>query len=98
MWCRCLVKVRVTLSLDKDLVSRVKSRLALEGRSLSELVEDLLSIYDIETFIRDLCRGLGLDCRYSSPQEITSGRARGLRAEDIVREARYGREEHLSRY
>ncbi|ABL79090.1 DUF6364 family protein [Thermofilum pendens] len=89
------MKVKVTLSLDRDLVSRVKSRLAFEGRSLSELVEELLSMYDVEAFVRDLCRDLGVECRYFSPQEVVSGRVRGLRAEDVVREVRYGREERL---
>ena len=78
----------MTLSLDKELVSRVRRRLVSEGRSLSELVEELLSMYDVKSFINDLCKELGVECRYVSPQEIVSGRVRGLKSEKIVREMR----------
>jgi len=34
------VKIKVTLSLREDLVRKVKSKLAIEGKGLSKLVEE----------------------------------------------------------
>ncbi len=46
---------KVTLSLDGELVRRVKSRLALNGKSLSSVVEEFPSIYDGFEFLDGLC-------------------------------------------
>ena len=45
-------KVKVTLSLREDVVRRAKSKLAMEGRSLSDAVEEFLLIYDELDFSR----------------------------------------------
>ncbi len=89
-------RVKVTLSLRGDLVRRVRSRLALEGRSLSDLVEELLETYDSEGLLDELCDELGLERRFYADAEVKSGRPRGLRAEDVVGEVRHGRGERVS--
>ena len=45
-------KVKVTLSLREDVVRRAKSKLAMEGRSLSDALEEFLLIYDELDFSR----------------------------------------------
>ncbi|RLG53071.1 MAG: hypothetical protein DRN99_07110 [Thermoproteota archaeon] len=81
-------RIKVTLLLRSDLVKKVESKLASEGKSLSELVEDLLEAYDSEKLLDELCEELGLEKRPYSDMEVTSSRPRGLKAEDIVRELR----------
>ena len=93
-----MAKVKVTLSLREDLVRRVKSRLALENRALSDAVEELLAMYDELGFLDELCEALGLERRFYTGSEVKADRPRGLKAEDIVREARDGREKRISGY
>jgi len=55
-WRKTLAKqVKVTLSLREDFVRRAKSKLAMEGRSLSDAVEELLLTYDELHFLDKLC-------------------------------------------
>lgn len=51
-------KVKVALSLREDLVKRLKSKLALEGRTLSDIVEGSLTTYDVFEFLEKLCEML----------------------------------------
>ena len=91
-------KVKVTLSLREDLVRRTRSRLALEGRSLSDLVEEFLASYDTIELLDQLCELLGLEKRFYTSSEVKAGRPLGLKAEDIVRELRDERAERISGY
>ena len=55
-WRKTLArKVKVTLSLREDVVRRAKSKLAMEGRSLSDAVEEFLLTYDELDFLDKLC-------------------------------------------
>lgn len=91
-------RVKVTLSLREDLVRRVKSRLAIENRSFSEVVEELLQSYDQSDLLDKLCEELNFEKRFLSSSDIKAKRPRGLKAEEIVREVRDERSERLSRY
>ena len=91
-------KVKVTLSLREDLVKRAKSRLALESRSLSDLVEEFLATYDTLELLDQLCGLLGLEKRFYTSSEVKAGRPLGLKAEDVVRELRDERAERISGY
>ena len=88
-------KVKVTLSLREDIVKRAKSKLAMEGGSLSDLVEEFLSTYDELGFLDGLCRGLGFESRFYTSLEVEADRPRGLRAEEVVREIRDERSKRL---
>jgi len=88
-------KVKVTLSLRGDLVRSLKSKLALEGRTLSEVVEESLTLYEEAEFLERLCEALGLEKRYYTGPEVEADRPRGLRAEEAVREVRDERAERL---
>ncbi|GBC70035.1 hypothetical protein HRbin01_01743 [archaeon HR01] len=89
-------KVKLTLSVRGEIARRAKSRLALEGRSLSELVEEFLSLYDELGFLDELCRDLNLEERFYTSVEVETDRPGGPGAEKIVREIRDERSERLS--
>jgi len=91
-------KIKVTLSLREDLVRRTKSRLALESRSLSDLVEEFLATYDTLEFLDRLCESLNLKKRFCTGSEVKADRPLGLKAEDVVRELRDERTNRVSRY
>lgn len=89
-------KIKVTLSLREDVVKRVRSKLVMEGRSLSEIVEEFLSTYNELEFLDKLCESLGLKNAFCTSSEVEANRPKGLKAEDVVREVRDGRAKHLS--
>ena len=91
-------KVKVMLSLRDDVVRRVRARLAMEDRGPSDLVEELLLMYNVMGFLDELCKCLGIEARFYMDSEVRVGRPRGFRAEDVVREVRGGRSERLSGY
>lgn len=89
-------RVKVTLSLRGDLVRKVKSRLAIEGKNLSEVVEEFLQMYEQSELLDKICEELGVERKFLTSFEIKSQRPRGLRAEEVVREIRDERSERLS--
>jgi len=91
-------KIKVTLSLREDIVRRARSKLAIEGRSLSEIVEEFLKMYDEISFLDILCETLGFEARFYTSIEVESDRPRGFKAEEVVREIRDERSEHLFGY
>jgi hypothetical protein len=91
-------KIKVTLSLREDVVRRARSKLAIEGRSLSDIVEEFLKMYDEISLLDRLCETLGFESRFCTSVEVKSGRPKGFKAEKIVREIRDERSEHLFGY
>jgi len=91
-------KIKITLSLREDLVKRARSRLALESRSPSDLVEEFLVAYDMLEFLDQLCELLGFEKRFYTNSEVKASRPSGLEAEDIVRELRDERAKRISGY
>jgi len=89
-------KSKLTLSLREDVVRRAKSRLAFEGRSLSEVVEEFLSLYDEVSFLDELCQKLNIEKRFYTSAEVETDRPKGPGAEKVVREIRDERSNHLS--
>ena len=61
-----------------------KSKLAMEGRSLSDAVEEFLLIYNELDFLDKFCESLGLESRFYTSPEITSNRSTRLKAEDLI--------------
>jgi len=89
-------KVKVTLSLREDLVRKAKSKLALEGRTLSDAVEEFLTTCDEIDFLDRLCEALGVEKMFYTTSEVIANRPRGFRAEKVLREARSEREKRIS--
>ncbi|MBC7113706.1 MAG: hypothetical protein H5T34_06840 [Candidatus Methanomethyliales bacterium] len=91
-------KIKVTLSLKEEIVRRARSKLAMEGKSLSDAVEEFLLTYDELNFLDKLCESLGLENKFYTGSEVTANRPAGLKAEEVVREIRDERTKHLSRH
>ena len=91
-------RVKVTLSLRGDLVRKVKSRLAMEGKNLSEVVEEFLQMYEQSELLDKICEELEMERKFLTSFEIRSQRPRGLRAEELIREMRDERSERLPGY
>jgi len=89
-------KVKVTLSLDEDLVKRVKARVALEGRTLSEAVESSLLEIDNMNLLMALIDVLNLDKTTCSYNDVVRDRPKGLNAASLVRGIRDEREKNIS--
>ncbi len=91
-------KIRVTVSLDEEVVKKAKAKLAREGGNLSQLVEALLAMSDPLHVVDSLIEGLRLDKRIYSNQEIVVDRPEGYDAGTIVREIRDEREKNILGY
>ena len=91
-------RIKVTLSLREDLVKKAEDRLASEGKSLSDLIEELLAMYDTLELLDRLCESLGLGKKFYTSSEVKASRPSGLKAEEVVRELRNGRVERVSGY
>jgi hypothetical protein len=91
-------RIKVTSSLREDLVKKVKSKLAMEGKGLSKLVEELLSTYDQLEVLDGFCQELGLEKSFFTSFEVKARRLTGFKAEEIVREAGDELSDRLFRY
>ncbi|MET1160547.1 MAG: DUF6364 family protein [Thermoprotei archaeon] len=90
-------KRKLTLSISEDLLNEVKKILAIEGRSLSSVVEEYLEYLVFEKWIEELSRELGLDIlEPTTENEIPSRRPRGYDSAKIVKELRNKRLEEGS--
>jgi hypothetical protein len=93
-----MTRMKVTLSLDEGLVKRVKSKLALEGKTLSGTIERLLANLDHIRFLNSLTEALSLERGIYSFKEVMVDRPMGLDAGAVVRELRDEREKSISRH
>ena len=92
-----MVKRKLTLSIDEELLSEVKKLSTLEGVSLSEIVEEYFEGLVFERWVRNLCDDLGLgELEPTTELEITKNRSKGLDAAKIVRELRERRVNGIS--
>lgn len=94
--CIIMPKTKLTLTIDKDVIRKAKSRLALEDKSISEVVEVLLKSYAI-SWIDKLMAQLGIKERYLSYDSVIKNRKRGLDAGKIIRSMRDARAKSISR-
>jgi hypothetical protein len=92
-----MVKRKLTLSIDGELLSEVKKLSTLEGISLSEIVEEYFESLVFERWVRNLCDDLGLgELEPTTKLEITRNKPKGLDAAKVVRELREGRVNGIS--
>jgi hypothetical protein len=84
-------KVKLTLTVDKDVVRIAKSRFALQNISISEAVEDLLESYT-DYWIERMMNKLGVKKRYVSYRDVIKNRPKGVvDSGKILREMRDAR-------
>lgn len=85
-------KVKLTLSVDRDLLKEARLAAVREGRTLSELVEEYLEYLAADAWLERLAGELGLGpLEPTSEGEVPASRPRGLNAAEVVRELRGGR-------
>lgn len=92
-----MTKAKLTLTVDKETIRYAKSRFALEGTSISQVVEDLLKSYT-GSWIDKMMEELGVRERHVGYADVVMGRSRGLDAGKLVREMRDARANSVSRY
>jgi len=86
-----MVKRKLTLSIDGELLSEVKKLSTLEGISLSEIVEEYFEGLVFERWVQSLCDDLDLgELEPTTKLEITRNKPKGLDAAKVVRELREG--------
>jgi hypothetical protein len=84
-----MVKKKLTLILDGDLLDEVKKIAAIRGRSLSSIIEEYLECSVFERWVEALSKELGLgDLEPTTESEIPRSRPIGLDAAAAVRELR----------
>jgi hypothetical protein len=92
-----MVKKKLTLSIDEELLSEVKKLSTIKGISLSEIVEEYFESLVFERWVRNLCDDLGLgELEPTTELEITRNKPKGLDAAKVVRELREGRVNGIS--
>jgi hypothetical protein len=77
-------KTKVTLSLNEEIVERIKSELS-NDETLSGVVEQSLESLSGELFLERIASELGLTSEILSPKEIIRKRGKGAKAEQVVR-------------
>ncbi len=81
------MKVKVTLSVDKETLKRAKEMALEKNTTLSEMFEQAVLELDASSALNSLMRDLGLTPRLTSFEETEKNRIE-LRASDLVREMR----------
>ena len=80
---------KLTLSVRGDLLDEVKRLAAIDGRSLSSIVEEYFECMVLERWAELLSEELGLgSLEPATESEISAERPKGLDATKIVRELR----------
>jgi hypothetical protein len=95
-----MVKKKLTLSIREDLLNEIKMFALIEGRSLSDIVEEYFEYLIFSRWANTLGKELGLS-GYMEPiteQEIPKNRikVKGLDAASVVRELREERIQDVS--
>jgi hypothetical protein len=92
-----MVKKKITVSVDKNVVDTAKIALLKKGRTLSDFIEKSLRSLSTAQTLDDLCRELGLNCKYVGYEEVERKRPdlRGKVASEV--EVREIRRERFSR-
>jgi hypothetical protein len=93
-----MVRKKLTLSIREDLLNEIKMFALIEGRSLSDIVEEYFEYLIFSRWANTLGKELGLS-GYMEPiteQEIPKNRIKGLDAASVVRELREERIQDVS--
>ncbi len=84
-----MVKRKLTLTIDEDILLEAKSVLSGEGVSLSQLVEEYLRFVSSTKWIDEVAEELGMgELELITDAEVRSSRPRGADASKAVREVR----------
>ncbi|MBD3159622.1 MAG: hypothetical protein GF309_12590 [Candidatus Lokiarchaeota archaeon] len=75
------------MSLDKDIVAKIRDELPT-NRSLSSVVEESLESMSSTMYLEHLGSVLDIDAKIMSQEDIISMRQKGAKAEMLIRELR----------
>jgi hypothetical protein len=90
-------KVKVTLSVDDDLLRESKAYLAEKNLTISGTLEGALSEMTTSSLVEKMAAKLITRLEYVGYEEVARKRPRGRDASKAIREARHARAEAVSR-
>ena len=94
-----MVKTKITVSMDRQVVINAKLALLKKRRTLSDYIENSLRSLSVTEFLNDICTELNLDCGYTGSEDVERMRPdlKGkVYSENILREMRNKRNSRLS--
>ena len=94
-----MVKTKITVSVEREVVDNAKLALLKERRTLNDYIENSLRSLSVREFLNDICTGLNLDCGYTSSEDVERMRpdlTGKIYSENILREIRNERNSRLS--
>lgn len=95
----CMVKKKITVSIDKPVVDSAKLALLKKGKTMSDYIERTLRSLSTSSILNDICEELNLNCRYVTGEEVERQRpdlTGKVLSEMEVREMRDERSSRLS--
>ena len=94
-----MVKTKITVSVERQVVDNAKLALLKERRTLSDYIENSLRSLSVTEVLNDICTELNLDCGYTGSEDVERMRPdlKGkVYSENILREMRNKRNSRLS--
>ncbi len=94
-----MVKTKITVTVDRQVVDNAKLALLKERRTLSDFIENSLRSLSVTEFLNNICTELNLDCGYTSSEDVERMRpdlTGKIYSENILREIRNERNSRLS--
>ena len=94
-----MVKTKITVSVERQVVDNAKLALLKERRTLSDYIENSLRSLSVSEFLNEICKELNLDCGYTSSEDVERMRpdlTGKIYSENILREMRNERSSRLS--
>ncbi|WP_393971314.1 hypothetical protein OXIME_001586 [Oxyplasma meridianum] len=94
-----MVKTKITVSVEKQVLDNAKLALLKKRRTLSAYIENSLRSLSTSEILNDICKELNLDCRYISGEDVEKDRpdlTGRVYSETEVRELRDERDLRLS--
>lgn len=95
----CMVKTKITVSIEKPVVDNAKLALLKKGRTMSDYIEKSLRSLSTSEIMHGVCEELGLNCEYLTGEDVEKQRPdlTGKALSELeVREMRNERSSRLS--
>ena len=94
-----MVKIKMTVSVEKAVVDSAKLALLKKRRTLSDFIENSLHYLSTSEILDDICKELNLHCGYISGEDVERNRTDMVGKADSeteVKKMRHGRISRLS--
>lgn len=70
----CMVKTKITVSVEKPVVDNAKLALLKKGKTMSAYIERSLRALSTSEILNDLCEELNLNCKYVTSEQMEKQR------------------------